>query len=208
MIGVDGKVLFENEFENEPSAVRNGIFFVKNLDGLYEYYTAETKPKRINNKAYLAAGAFIEDVAPVVEPEQPISFIRRDGTTAFVLDKYKNEPIKGAWNFNDGMAIIHTAGGEGFINPQGEIVIEPRYRQVQPFSEGAAVVWNEDNTGAVIDKTGKKLFDLKDQKIRYLDYHNDLMACVDVQNFGKYATSGEFLKAVAIDYFLDKQGKK
>lgn len=41
MIGIDGTVLFENEFEQLPSVVVNGVFAVTNEDENIEYYTAE-----------------------------------------------------------------------------------------------------------------------------------------------------------------------
>ncbi len=72
------------------------MFFVQNTDGPYEYYTAEKKPQRIGDKAYANAGYFIEDVAPVAEPERHISFIRRDGTQAFMLDYYLESDAGGA----------------------------------------------------------------------------------------------------------------
>lgn len=204
MIGVDGKVLFENEFENEPSAVHNGIFFVKNADGLYEYYTAEAKPKQINNKAYLAAGAFIEDVAPVVEPEQPISFIHRDGTTAFVLDKYKNDRIVEVMNFSEGLAAFKThKERHGYINTSGKVVIEPHYIEVKPFSEGRAIVINSDSTITVIDQRGEKQFNLKGKvgDINYGNYHDGLLVCVDDKNKDKEHPFGTV-------YFLNKKGEK
>ena len=47
MIGIDGKVLFSEEFKNMPTMAVNGRFMVKNSDGLWEIYTAEKKPEKI-----------------------------------------------------------------------------------------------------------------------------------------------------------------
>ncbi len=54
-------------------------------------------------------------------------------------------------------------GGLGFIDRQGNMVIEPRFDEAQPFSEGLAVfaVWSATDNGGYdvkygyIDKTGK-----------------------------------------------------
>lgn len=206
LIGVDGKVLFENEFENEPSVVVNGIFYVQNPNGHYEYYRAEAKPKPLNNKNYLAAGSFIEDVAPVVEPEQPVSFINKDGSTAFVLDKYKNDRIVEVRNFSEGLAVFKTQKDRyGYIDVKGKVVIEPRFHQAADFSEGLAVVWSDDQTAWVINRKGTKQFDLKtkpdeNQRIATFGKYSDgLMAC----GYCK-PESDDY----TIEYYLDKKGNK
>ena len=40
MISMDGKVLFKEEFKDEPTVVRDGRFFVRNKDGFWEMYDA------------------------------------------------------------------------------------------------------------------------------------------------------------------------
>ena len=44
MIGPDGKILFDDEFENRPSAVINGLFTVEENKGISVYKAAE-KPE-------------------------------------------------------------------------------------------------------------------------------------------------------------------
>lgn len=203
MISTDGKVLFENEFQECPSAVINGIFTVKNAEGLYEYYTAEAKPKPLNNKAYITAGAFLEDVAPVVEPEQPISYIRKDGTTAFTLDKYQDRRIVSALPFSEGLAGFKTQDERfGFIDTKGEVVIEPQFLNIHNFAEGLAVVEKEDSTWMVINKTGEKQFDLP-KNTSCSHFSDGLLAC--------WKTSeGTLLKEYTanVDFFLDTKGDK
>ena len=46
MISPSGKVLFNEEFKEMPTIVRDGRFMVRNADGLWEIYTAEEKPKK------------------------------------------------------------------------------------------------------------------------------------------------------------------
>ena len=200
MIGTDGKVLFENEFQERPSAVMNGIFTVKNAEGLYEYYTAEAKPKPLNNKAYLSAGAFIEDIAPVVEPEQPISYIRKDGTTAFTLDKYQDKRIVFVVPFSEGLAGFKTQDERyGFIDTKGNVVIEPHFTSIHSFSEGLAVVEQADSTWIVINKKGEKQFDLP-QNTTCSNFSDGLLAC--------WKTSGNTLYTANVDFFLDTKGDK
>ena len=55
MISLDGKVLFKEEFKNKPTIVRDGRFFVRTKDGVWEMYDATEKPKKIGGTPeYLA----------------------------------------------------------------------------------------------------------------------------------------------------------
>lgn len=38
MVSVDGEVLFEEEFTNQPTEVKNGRFLVRNNNGLWEMF--------------------------------------------------------------------------------------------------------------------------------------------------------------------------
>lgn len=40
MISVDGKVLFKDEFKTRPTVVRDGRFFVRTKQGIWEMYDA------------------------------------------------------------------------------------------------------------------------------------------------------------------------
>lgn len=46
MISLDGKVLFKEEFKNKPTIVRDGRFFVRTKDGVWEMYDATEKPRK------------------------------------------------------------------------------------------------------------------------------------------------------------------
>lgn len=205
LIGVDGKILFEKEFENEPSSVTNGTFYVKNIDGKYEFYTAEKKPKKIGDKEYADVMPFIEDITFVAEPEQKITAINKDGSVAFKLDFFKNDEIISVENFSDGLALFKTRGGKyGYINTKGKVVIAPKFDDARSFSEGLAVVWDDENTAFVIKTSGKKQFDLKvkakDGRVPfYRSFSDGLMACGTAK-----PESGD----ITTDYFVDKKGEK
>lgn len=50
MMNVDGSILFEDEFEQQPSIAVNGVFSVKNAQSELEYFLADKKPKQINDE--------------------------------------------------------------------------------------------------------------------------------------------------------------
>ena len=139
MMTTNGKVIFEDEFEREPSASVNGYFTVKNGDGLWEIYSAEEKPKQVGGE-YLYVGPFIGGVAPVVEKDKPVTLIDTDGKVVVTLDKLSGKTVKAvSATFSYGRAIFMIENEEimdgkvalfGLIDTEGDVLIEPEYRQL------------------------------------------------------------------------------
>lgn len=190
LISLDGEVLFSEEFKNRPTDVYNGCFLVKNKRDEWEFYTAEEKPKPFGD-SYKEAGIFIEDVAPVVAKDQPISFIDKDGETAFVLDKVDGKIVSHCSNFSCGRANFKAGGYWGYIDTDGKVVIPAKYIQPVDFSDDVAVVTDkkyekmekEQRQMDVIDTQGNVLFSIKGTD--YLDisgYFQDGVMFVKVGN--------------------------
>lgn len=108
LIDMEGNILMEDEFKERPSAVIDGMFYVKNSNGMYEFYTAEKKPKQIGEE-YLSVGQFVNGIAPVVKKNSHITYIDKEGKTVFELTKYNDDYIQEAYQFNNGIAIVKTA---------------------------------------------------------------------------------------------------
>lgn len=162
LIDWEGNPLIEDEFDEKPSVVTEGRFYVKNSDGLYEFYTAEKKFKKIGGE-YVRVGAFHDGLAPVVEKNQPVSFIRPDGTVAFIFDSYKDELVEYVSEFREGRAFFKTASGKyGYIDVTGKVVIEPIYDDATLFENNSARVYKSSNEASgetfIIDKNGKEYF--------------------------------------------------
>jgi DNA-directed RNA polymerase subunit RPC12/RpoP len=191
MISTDGKVLFEKEFPNEYklTVVMNDRFIVEHNDNgrvIYEYYTAEKKPKQIG-KEYIHAGMFYADVAPVVEEGKPIEFINKDGDVVFKLDKIEGKPVESVTNFRGGLCSFSSEGKIGFINTSGKVVINAKYCFASPFNDGRSIVIDskykndlmEDNLDKVkidiIDEDGdviKSIRGVDFGSLRYMDGYN------------------------------------
>ena len=86
MISPDGEVIFTEEFDNEPSMAKEGIFMVRNGKGLYEYYTAEKKPQKIGAE-YKECTLFTDGKALATEPNKPVAIINTKGEVVKTLDK-------------------------------------------------------------------------------------------------------------------------
>ena len=161
LIDWEGNVLIENEFEEKPSPVINGRFYVKNEDGLYEIYTAEKKFKKIGTE-YVYVGHFHDGLAPVVEKDSHITYIDKDGKEIFKLAKYKDEIIQYASIFSEGKAVFVTASEKyGYINTKGEVVIEPKYHYASLFLNGSALVADAEKVYSLIKPNGKEYFKFK-----------------------------------------------
>jgi len=177
LIGVDGKILFSDEFKNMPTMAINGRFMVKNSDGLWEIYTAEEKPEKIGGE-YLQAGMFYEDVAPVVEKGKPIQFIDRDGNVKVTLDKIDGKAVTKCSQFSSGLATVEVGDYLGAVDTDGDVVISPEYIYLRIDMDGRSVALHkkyedkskEDYVYTVFDRKGKEIGSIKGAKIAELRY--------------------------------------
>ena len=149
LIGVDGTLLCKNEITGSPSVVVDGVFSVTKVsyERTISYYTAEKTPKRIHDAEYVDGGFCTEDLIPVVEKGQGITFIRKSGKEAFTFNEYALAPDDKTKHvqavnayFSDGLCLYKNEDGHyGYINTKGDVVIG-EYVYANPFSEGLAVV--------------------------------------------------------------------
>ena len=178
LVSTDGKVLFENEFKNEPTVVMHDRFFVKNADGKWELYSAQEKPEEIGKNVYDQAGAFIEDVAPVVAKGQPIQFINKDGDAQFSLGNVDGQQITECTNFSEGVAIFKAGKYYGCIDNKGNVIVKPEYIQISPASDGKMVAiskkYENSKNGAssitILSTSGKVIADISTKSFN--DYEN------------------------------------
>lgn len=184
LIDQNGNILFENEFQVKPVAVFNDRFFVKNNKGLYECYTTEKKPRKVG-KEYVSILPFVEDITPVAEKDQPISFIDKNGKTVFTFSKFENKTVMAITNFSEGLAVFQTEDELfGYVDTKGKVVIKPLYKEAFGFSENIALVTDKDGKRFAIDHKGQKLFDLKSSQLFInQSYHNDMLIYYTEDNF-------------------------
>ena len=181
-INLDGDVLLEDEFKNEPTIVSNDRFFAKNKAGYWEMYTADKNARQVG-KEYVQAGAFIEDVAPVVEKGRAIDFIDKNGKVKFTLGNVDGVAITSCRNFIDGVAIFKCGGYYGAIDASGNVIIKPDYLALEPAKDGKLVgihsKYKETEDRAkvkitVLDTSGKVLSEFAlDRILESLDYFSD-----------------------------------
>ena len=160
----EGNIIIENEFNNTPTYVKNGVFIVHNDENLYEMYTAEKNFRKIG-KEYKSIILFNDGLAPAVEPKGHIQYINPKGETVFTLEKYKDKNIIAATSFYEDKAVIVTEDKKyGYINKKGEVIIPPIYDYASLFY----------NNCAFVSKDGKKMF-IDDKKRILVKFENKQM---------------------------------
>lgn len=179
MISPEGKVLFQDEFSEQPTTVVGDRFFVRTKEGEYEMYAAEEKPKQVGD-TYLGICPFVEDVTPAVKKGEPVKLIDRDGKEKKTLDKLSGKSVSAVSQFQDGYAIFQTSEDLlGAINTNGDVKIAPDYAQLMYIGEGTFIGVNKKYKGetdkekvkmTTLDKNGKVIaeksmgkFDIRSQ---------------------------------------------
>ena len=175
LMGTDGKVLFDDEFEYYPTVAVNGVFKVFDDDGI-KYYSVSKSPELIVNESFATGGYYTEGVIPVAKENSCITLINIKGEEVAKLDKYKGKNIIFSNSFfTNGLLLFGTDDNKfGFANNRGEVVVNPEFDYAAPYSEGLAIVGkykkNDMMEYSIIDEKGEPVAELK-----YDDFNPDEM---------------------------------
>ncbi len=148
LMDASGNIVVPSDFKNRPSVVAEGMFFVQDKNGEYDYYTATRKYKKIAG-GFLDASSFSEGLAAVVagKADNPrIQYIDKKGKLKLDVKSIKGKKILAASRFNEGLAFVRNEDGKyGYINKKGDLVIDFKYRTAGLFWEGLARVIQADD---------------------------------------------------------------
>jgi hypothetical protein len=212
----EGRVLFSVTYEKG-----------KNLYGFLNRRGKEVIPA-----SFLTASDFKEGKSVVKLKDGTYALINLTGK---VLQKY-NFAFVG--EYGEGLLPFQKSPGGlfGFINEQGKIMIEPRFRWVQPFRGGSAIVTisdpNHDLYG-LIDKMGQYILKPNYHQILYLGeerlaigkavdpekpYLGEIFALGDTNGhiltgfifnrIGLYENGGASAANDQFTFFIDKKGRR
>ncbi|MBR2431543.1 MAG: WG repeat-containing protein, partial [Clostridia bacterium] len=105
--------------------------------------------------------------------------------------KYKVESIG---TFSEGLAVITTDKGYGYMNTRGEVVIAPKYSYACDFKDGWARVTDNSGKNGYIDKSGNYVIE---PKYDYVSDTFDKIAQVQIDGVDKYINrNGDILYTV------------
>lgn len=202
MISTDGKVLFDDEFNDMPQAVYCGRFFVKNKDGKYELYTADEKPQQVAGKTWTDVSDFSKGLALAAEEGKPISIINCDGEQVADLSKIDGKSITAAKGLYEGHAIVETEDGtKGIVDDGGKTIVGPgKYKELEYVGEGKCLALDKKYENAekdqmviqIISIEGKTLGEINTSKINFegartteaVIFNNGLLGAYDANGRG------------------------
>lgn len=202
MISTDGKVLFDDEFNDMPQAVYCGRFFFKNKDGKYELYTADEKPQQVAGKTWADVSDFSKGLALAAEEGKPISIINCDGEQVADLSKIDGKSITAAKGLYEGHAIVETEDGtKGIVDDGGKTIVGPgKYKELEYVGEGKCLALDKKYENAekdqmviqIISIEGKTLGEINTSKINFegartteaVIFNNGLLGAYDANGRG------------------------
>lgn len=108
-------------------------------------------------------------------------------------------------SFNSGLAVFEINHKFGYVNTNGEIVIEPQYLCAFDFSEGLAMVVNDNSKCGFIDSYGELVIPFKYeyhpmQAYLYQGFHDGLAVVREDNKYGYVNTKGEYVASPIYDY--------
>jgi len=152
-IDKEGKIVINPQF-SEASAFRDGIALVRTSGEKAKWGYIDEEGKYMIAANYIDATIFSEGLAWVVSENGAPTAIDAKGEIKITLKDAETVNI-----FKEGLAAFSfLKDGEvqwGFVNEEGQVVINPQFSQVGNFSDGKCAVQNKDGKWGYIDSDGK-----------------------------------------------------
>lgn len=157
-----GEVIAKDAFDNAPSPVVDGMFYVMNSEGSYDYYDVAAPTQAVAGH-FGSVTSFSDDgVAVCSKVGGPLTVIDRNGNIIKELPKDMSQCSM----FSRGMAAFQNDNGSwGYINTAGDTILPANYSSVNLFLyDDYAVVIDENQPNdsvlnfTVINKNGKVMF--------------------------------------------------
>lgn len=151
MLSPTGEVIFEDEFDNQPTQAFDDRFFVQDDNGLYCLYTCEAMPEKIA-EGFSCYNQFINGKAVVARPGENIKIIDKDGTVVKTLDKVEGKTVFRVYVAEDGCMRVETTDGYwGLLDANGDVLISPKH----------GVLWYKDGLVLTSPKSEQKFYTRK-----------------------------------------------
>ena len=157
-----GEVIAKDAFTNAPSPIVDGMFYVMNDDGSYDYYDVSAPTTPVAGH-FGSVTSFSDDgVAVCSRVGGQLCVIDRKGQVVKELPK----EVSQCSMFSRGMAAIQNDHGEwGYINTSGDTIVPATYSSANLFlyNDYAVVISTSQPsdsvlTFTVIDKSGKVMY--------------------------------------------------
>ncbi|MCM1291946.1 MAG: WG repeat-containing protein [Prevotella sp.] len=203
MLNPEGKLLFADRFESEPSLALEGIFSVKEGE-TYNLYKAAPNPEKINKKPFVSVGNYVDGLVPASMKGERIKILDKScNEVATLMPSEGKEWIKSDIAFHDGLLLVTTSDGKfGYVDKKGQTVIEAQYDAALPFAFGHAMVAEVSNPSdpaaslsvSIINTSGKKVLEVEPRyTVVDLDLENRRLIVNDINgHLGFLDFKGEY----------------
>ncbi|MFA6599194.1 MAG: WG repeat-containing protein [Ignavibacteriaceae bacterium] len=155
-IDTTGSITVPFQFTNEPKPFSNGRAFVQGAN--YTWGIIDTTGKLLVEPKYKQVFPFNGGAAIVSvmdnKFQETFYVIDPNGKVVKEFQKAKkyNETITLLSGFTEGLAVAMKDSKKGFIDTKGKIVIDFKFRQLQPFSDGLALAELFDEKTKIVTK--------------------------------------------------------
>ncbi len=168
-VNSNGKYIINPQFKS-ASPFKEGLALVKSLGDNSKLGYINTKGEIIIPPRFTSATMFSEGLACVTEDNSAPFYIDKTGKKQII---FKDAEI--AFVFTNGLALYaeyvkdKKANNDkllyGFINKQGNKIINAQYKKAMSFSNGLAAVMNNNNLWGFIDINGKLVINYQFDKV-------------------------------------------
>lgn len=203
MVGPDGEMLFDDQFEDCPTAAVNGFFTVKEDGKVSVYKAASKKPEAVKDLQELkGAGMMSCGRIPVVREKGRIEIADESGKTVATLEPVDGKEIESCYGYytDDRLIIVDSEGKIGAVDRSGKVVVKTEFDRMYPFNEGVAIAAKAkegkdyEYDYCLIDTKGQKVCEFKDDMTPVGNFMR--FGVIPVKNGKKYGflnKKGEFL---------------
>ncbi len=164
LVDFDGEIIAKNVFDNAPGYAYNGNFVAEDEDGMYVYSLSKPK-KALNNDPYMQLTNFAAGNAFGVRHGTGILLVGTDGE---VIKQLSDDiaAVRVSATIGDATMPLYqdTDQKMGYLNASGDIAIKAKWDYAGPFSEGLALVHNNDDRYICINTSGEKVFTLRENE--------------------------------------------
>lgn len=136
LVTTGGMVVLDEQFSGEPTPAYRNIFIMSDSAGLLEYYKLDSGIEKIG-KRYRYAGHFVNELAPVAEPDSVIKLINTQGEEVLRLERIQGQEVEAVCAYGDGVFIYQNSSRAcGCIDESGKSIIPAEYESLRLLGDG------------------------------------------------------------------------
>jgi len=202
-IDEEGKITINPQF-SEATIFRNGLALVKTSSNEPKWGFISEDGNYAISANYKSATVFSDGLAWVVSENSAPTAINSEGEIKITLEDAETVKI-----FKEGLAAfsINDSSGTkwGFVDKEGNVVINPQFSNVGNFSNDKCSVENSDGKWGYIDKEGKVLINYQFDKAK--DFYNGKAIVFSSDKAGLIDKEGKYLINPQFSDMLDDGNK-